>query len=392
MMTGGGFLKHGPLGLVSVLWAVVNVILFSSKGVKIVDDSARYIEYANGLSSGFYFDSHNFWYIGYAIYLLIIFKVFSGSMVAVVVGQYVLSLVAVLALYRTAFLLWSSIISALATCVLFLAFIDISLWNSYILTESLYTSFTCFSLYFLVKCYKQGSNVVLASIAVVVTFFIKPTGIAILVAVMSVLIYNTLRNVSSIFVRGLILLGVSLVLIALVNRMITTYLILENYQLGEIIYGVRAYHGEYPVSALMIDPPGDLYIPDQAQQPVIRVLSFVVHNPIYWTKLFALKVFYLLSHTRPFWSVIHNLFSVTILLPSYFLFFKSLRSANEKTVIVFSIAFLLVHILSVGITSEDWDGRFLVPMLPVLFIIAPRSLQRTPIDIRNGESPAGDSR
>ena len=107
---------------------MINLVLFYRNGVKIVADTERYIEYANGLASGFYFDSHNFWYIGYVSYLLIIFKLF-GSVGAVVAGQYVLGLLAVIVLYRTAFLLWNSTLSALVTCMLFIGFTDI--WIDY---------------------------------------------------------------------------------------------------------------------------------------------------------------------------------------------------------------------------------------------------------------------
>lgn len=338
-----------------------------------MDDSPRYIEYANGLASGFYFDSHNFWYIGYSLFLLLMFKLFGGSITAVVVGQYVLSFLSVIALYRSSVILGSSRVSAVITCLLFLAFADISLWNSYILTESMYTSFTCFSFYFLILIYKgKRTPLIIATTVVFIafTFFIKPTGIALIVAVFAVLLCNFLRTNKSIVVRvGILLIAFGL-LMMLVNRMITTYLILENYQLGEIIYGVRSYTGSYPVEALMMDPPADLYIP-ASEIPIIKIVSFVLHNPLYWTKLFALKIYYLLSHTRPFWSTTHNLFSLIILLPCYGLFSKFIRDQKKETnVIVFAITFVLIHILSVGITSEDWDGRFLLPILPVIFLAA----------------------
>ncbi|MEJ0031719.1 MAG: hypothetical protein WDO15_15680 [Bacteroidota bacterium] len=82
-------------------WCVVNLKLFSVYGVKVVSDSPRYIEYANGLASGFYIDTFNIWYVGYVVYLLVIFKVFSAGIAGAVVGQYVLSFVSVIALYRT---------------------------------------------------------------------------------------------------------------------------------------------------------------------------------------------------------------------------------------------------------------------------------------------------
>ncbi|MEI9917201.1 MAG: hypothetical protein WDO14_00195 [Bacteroidota bacterium] len=160
------FVRFAPLILILGAWCAVNGKLFSVYGVKVVSDSPRYIEYANGLASGFYIDTFNIWYIGYVLYLLVVFKVFAAGITGAIVGQYVLSFLSVVALYRTTFLLSRSTVSAVVASLLFVAFPDISQWNSYILTESLYISFTCFSFYFLVV-YQQNTttkNLAIASL------------------------------------------------------------------------------------------------------------------------------------------------------------------------------------------------------------------------------------
>jgi len=362
-----------PLIIILFAWVVVNVILFSTTGIKIVSDSPRYLEYANGLASGFYVERHNFWYVGYAFYLLIVFKVFGAGVTGAVIGQYCFAFLAVIALYRTAFPLSRSTLSSVITCLLFIAFADISLWNSYILTESLYTSFICFSIFFLVTVHKHKPNAInisMAIVTVVFTFFIKPTGIALLAAVLGTISYEMFRRMAGGMVRVTILFSCAAVLFLLANSMMTTYGIMENYQSGEVIYDVRTYTGDYPVNGLTIDPPSDLYVPG-SPQPVVRVLLFMLYCPVYWMKLFSLKVFYLLTHTRPFWSAFHNVYSLLLLLPSYVLVFKAFIDKRvDRQTIFFSVVFLLIHIVSVGVTSEDWDGRFLIPMLPVVFVLS----------------------
>lgn len=369
-----GFKASIPVLIVLLVWIVVNALLFSSKGVKVVGDSARYIEYANGLSSGFYVDSHNFWYIGYSIYLLVVFHVFGSDVAGVVIGQYLFALLSIVALYRTSMLLFKSTVGSVASCLLFVAFADISLWNSYILTESLYTSFTCFSIYFLTLVYKRSAsaaNIMLVIVAVVFTFFIKPTGIALLAAVMAVTCYELFQRLQGRLVRGAVLVSATLILLLLVNRMLTTYTIIENYKTGEIVYGTSTYQGKYSVDGLYVTPPTDLEMPDPSLPPLMKVALFIISNPIYWTKLFVLKVYYLLAHVRPFWSTLHNLWSVLILPLSYVFFFRKVFDKKlDWQVRLFAIAYLSIHIVSVGVTSEDWDGRFLIPMLPVVFIFS----------------------
>ncbi|PZR30764.1 MAG: hypothetical protein DI538_22065, partial [Azospira oryzae] len=85
----------------------INVVLFIKDGVKIVADSERYIEYATRLHDGFYFDPHNFWYIGYSLYIALIQQL-HGDVMGVVIGQYALGLLAVVALYHASLYIWNN--------------------------------------------------------------------------------------------------------------------------------------------------------------------------------------------------------------------------------------------------------------------------------------------
>ena len=96
----------------------------------------------------------------------------------------------------------------------------------------------------------------------------------------------------------------------------------------------------------------------------------MVFNLKYWIILFCAKVFFFLLHIRPYWSLEHNIFNLVILIPMYYYSFRYLISNSiSKEIRVFSIFFFLTHILSIGITTVDWDGRFLMPLLPMIFIL-----------------------
>jgi hypothetical protein len=384
--TGAQYNNFLPLVIVLSFWFIVNSILFSDLGIKVVADSSRYIEYANGMMSGFYIEEHNFWYIGYAIYLLIIFELFAGSLMAAVIGQYVLSFLAVITIYKAAILLSKSAATSVVTCLLFIAFADIQQWSSYILAESVYTSFICFSIYSLAILNERKGGIIRVSIAVAVvtvTFFIKPTGIALLGALMGTICYELLSRILSRSTRLIIIFLSVALLLLLANSMMATYKIVENYVAGEVVYGVRSYAGESSIEGLTVSPPNDLHIPD-SPAPIVQVVQFIVQNPLYWLKLFSLKVYYLLSHTRPFWSSWHNWYSILILVPSYILFLSALVGKTlDVRVKLFSAIFLLIHIFSVGVTSTDWDGRFLIPMLPVIFVLSGAGLNDWLTKFRN---------
>jgi hypothetical protein len=122
--------KKFDILFITLLFLVVNALLYRFNGIKVVNDSVRYLEYAAGLGNGFYIDPFNIWYIGYSGYILLI-NTFSIDLYGVVVGQFILSFIAVLALYFTSIKLWEKRSAALFSVSFYLLFFDISVWNSY---------------------------------------------------------------------------------------------------------------------------------------------------------------------------------------------------------------------------------------------------------------------
>jgi 4-amino-4-deoxy-L-arabinose transferase-like glycosyltransferase len=360
--------KLYPLTLF-ILYLLVNSFNFYQHGIKLVNDSARYIEYATNLHDGFYIDTFNIWYIGYPL-IIFLFQFFTSGYELLIVFQYVLGLLAVYALYKTSLNLWNNPLSAFITGALYILFIDIAQWNSYVLTESVYASFTCFSIYALSLLYtgKRSLWIYLLTFALITfTFFIKPTGVGLLGATLSLVLYEIITRVKARWVKIAIGICTGLLFLILVNRMLEHYLIMENYQKGEIIYAVTTLPETSEYKLLVVTPPDNVYVPPEDSAPLFKIVSFFFHHPIYWLKLFFAKAFYFFAHVRPYWSITHNLYSLVILLPCYFFFFKGLRK-EKREVVLFAVVYCALHSLSICITSEDWDGRFLIPMLPVVFL------------------------
>lgn len=361
------------VSLANVCFAFYN---YKINGVKIVNDSPRYIGYASNLQDGFFIDPHNFWYIGYPIYILVINSL-GGNIQTIVFGQYFLSLLAIISLYFASLNLWNNRLGAFFTCLLFIVFIDIGLWTSYVLTESLYVSFICFSLYLLSLIYKGSTNKTLyitTFVTILFTILVKPTGIALFGALFFIFLTFSLKAVRSRLLRSFIVIACLTVFLVLVNKMLTTFLIMENYQKGEIIYAITTLPPRPEYQWMIISPPKDIYIPEDSAPPIIKIVNFIFHHPIYWTQLFFAKVFFLLAHIRPYWSTAHNIYSLGILLPCYYFFIRVVKREKLSMPVIFSCFYLAIHILSVAITSEDWDGRFLIPMLPVVFLFGGRGL------------------
>ncbi|HTF21066.1 MAG TPA: glycosyltransferase family 39 protein [Chryseolinea sp.] len=358
-------------GFLFIVFALVNGILFSRLGIKMVNDSPRYLEYAQNLLSGFYVDQHNFWYLGYVVYIAFV-KTLQGDIAAIIVGQYVLSFLAVIALYQTALLLWNNQQMAFLAALFFLVFFEISSWNAYVLAESVYISTTCFALYSLTNFYRTRT-LISGLIAVLVAGFtmtVKPTGIALIGATLSVVLLSVIASTGSLQLRYATVGAAIILFLIFVNRALNTFGVMDAYLSGEVIYDITTTN--YPdVGFMRIVPPENIYSPPEHYPQLIKISFFVVANPIYSAKLFFTKVFYLLAHVRPYWSTMHNLFSLVILLPLYCFFGRALTMPTvNKDVRTFAGIYLALHVLSIGLTTEDWDGRFLMPVLPVVFLLA----------------------
>jgi len=98
---------------------------------------------------------------------------------------------------------------------------------------------------------------------------------------------------------------------------------------------------------------------------VFEAQMALFHEPVYAAGLFARRTLSLFTLTRPYYSQGHNL----LLLPYYGLFVLALagwwRRREHPYVGLLSAIFLLNTAL-IGFTYDEWNGRFLVPLWPIV--------------------------
>lgn len=364
--------RHLPLLVLKMMFFIVAALIFLHKGVIISNDSARYIGYANNINQGNFYDDFNFWYVSYAIFLSF-FTFFTDNFLYAVVAQHILSFVAILSLYGTAVMLWKSRLAAFCGCFLFIVFLEPLIWNAYVLTESLYVSFICFSIYVLSLLYTKQRNkwiITLTISTVVFTFFLRPNGICLVGSVILLLSISIIQKTSSPWKKAAIGLAVSTFLLILADKMLANFGLIENYRKGEVIYAITTLEMRPEWQHLVVTPPKDIVVIDSDSQ-IIKVSFFFFQHPVYFIELATKKAFYFFMHIRPYWSTTHNIFSGCILFSCYLsvaiLLFKKRVSS---TVAQFSLLFIILQAISVCLTSDDWDGRFLMPILPVIFLLA----------------------
>ena len=354
--------------LLSILFALgVNVYFYVVEGVRIVNDSERYMEYAHEIAKANFYQEHNIWYFAYCGFLAFFFK-FGLGVKSIMFAQIILSLVSVVALQKTIENFFKNNFTALITTLAYVAFAEIATWNVYILTESLFISCICFALYFLSDYYVSKSNksLIYMVLMLLIVFWIRPMGVT-LVAAMALFFYlekmlSFLNSWQKVFmVSFAILFG-----LFLVNEMLTTFHLVENYATGEVVFGISRIPSYQGHEQILLSVPFDVYLPAEGST-LWKALVFYVKNPVYGSKLFFLKGFFFITHYKPYYSLIHNTYNLLFIIPAYlglYFFFKSKYLAPIKLSV---LAYLAINLLIIMLTCEDWDGRFYMGLVPIVF-------------------------
>lgn len=148
------------------------------------------------------------------------------------------------------------------------------------------------------------------------------------------------------------------------------------YSQGDIIFAMHEFPNHQFHDLLTITPPEDLYVPVQGDAPLVNVLEFIIHNPIYWLKMALGKLIMYITHIRPYWSWMHNLMVVITLWPCYYFAVRAIRKkAISKDMVITMLSYGAIHTLVVCTTWADWDARFFVPLYPVIATVGALGLQ-----------------
>ena len=373
--------------LLAGLWVLVQAaFLLHYRGPHFASDSARYLDYAANLvahhghyqpeagvaaatlanngTANFQYE-HNQRYLLYPLYQSFWLWLGLGRW-GIVGGQLALAALAAATLYAAVRQLAGGRRGAAALATgLFVLWPDIQQFNCFLLTESLFISLSVLSFWALVRVRNGGSGAWMQLLGLLLlTALVRPNGFV--VAAAAVLaglaaVYEARRRLFwALVVAGV--LAVPVLLVAL-NHFLITYFIVETYGRGELMFGSTAW---------VIHPNGPLTMPPASLKgQVVRMGYFAAHNPGFLLRLMGGKLLVFFSSIKPYYSVAHRLTSVLVLWPAYWLAWRGgQRAAVWRPARVFLVAVPLLQAAVVMLTVDDWDVRFLAPVLPFVFALA----------------------
>ena len=353
--------------LLAGLWVLVQLLFWRKfGGPHFVNDSARYLEYARGIAERGYFEpGHNLRYVLYPLFQSGWLRLGLGWE-GIVAGQLAVSALATRAIYRGTRRLARGGRGAAALATLaFVAWPDIQQFNVFLLTESLFISLMALSFGAFTKVrHGQLHDWALLLLVLTLTTLARPNGfvggLAAALAGLDALRRRSDRRPWRATLLALVLLAP--LLWAALNHQLATFYLMDTYQRGELIfrYQLWAVHQTAPLN---MPPPGT--------GPAARVLYFGVHNPVYLGRLMLGKLFVFVSYLKPHYSLAHRVLGVLVLWPAYWL---AARAARRRVVWrparVFLAGTFLLQTTIIMLTVDDWDVRFLAPVLPAVFILA----------------------
>ena len=367
------------------LWLLVQAaFLLRHHGPHYANDSARYLDYATNLAQHGHYQQrpgvaaatiqnnggdnfqyvHNQRYLLYPWYQSLWLRLGAGWW-GIVLGQIALSGLAAAALYSAVRQLSGGRAGAAALATaLFVLWPDVQQFNCYLLTESLFISLSVLSGWALVRARHGGvANWVLLAALLVCTALVRPNGFVVAgaaaVAGLAQLYVARRRIFWALLALGVLAVPLG---VAALNHQLISFFLVETYTRGELMYGT---------SVWALHPSAPLTLPPAELGQLSRVLYFAFHNPAFMGRLMAGKLLVFFGSVKPYYSLGHRLLSVLVLWPLYYL---AVRGARQAAVWLPARAFLaavpLLQAAVVMLTVDDYDVRFLAPVLPFVFALA----------------------
>jgi hypothetical protein len=365
--------KVGFYLTIFVVWLVSHVFLFSYFGIRNFGDSVGYLREVDGLLEGRFVG--NFGYVFYSIPIICMtfFRWLApNQMIFFLFFQSILSGVAALALFQAATKIYNRPEAGLSAALIFLVWVDNIHWNTAVMTESIFCSLICFIIFEI--AYFKGSikNHFTLLLLTVMIVFTRPTGILIVVAVIAYFLkyhWHKLEERSVLKISILTALLISVYFGA--EFMLTYWNFTDQYQKGNIVTYADSIKGASPLysSSLQVDA-SNFKVVGWDEFPVIRMLFTIFYNPLFFIKSGCLKVWYLITATRPYYSQLHNIFTAIWMVSIYILFYVGWRNTKLVPIKIFVIVVIMANCALIAFSSVDWDNRFYIPMEPGIVLLA----------------------
>jgi len=344
------------------IWCIIQVLVSQAFPLRTSVDTPVFVESATNILHGRWPAGRDIFYISYSLLLAIPLGL-GLEPTAIIWLQFGFAIIAIVSIYKMVLLLNGNLQAAFLAGMFYVVWYEFQQWNLIVYSDALFTSLAITSSFVLLR-YQKRKSLPLTAILLLFTIFVRPTGFGILMAALAFFTHRLWKNST----KSSFLKMSYLILTFLFSCLIITFFLkgaidsfIESYKAAEIIY---------PKINWLIDPPESFNDPGPNVSPLMRWILIWLKNPVYMIKLSMTKGVLFLAHVKPYYSTFHNLMIAGFLYPMYFFGMKGLKNLPKSPIKTYLLTFVSVQIVTVAMTSENWDGRFLLPVLPFIFVLA----------------------
>jgi len=338
-------------GLLIATFLCVNLYL-AADGVRPGGDAFRYISGAEHLLDGQTLEGDQRRYAGYIAVVAASDWVGAG-LAGVVALQLTAAAAAAVALFDLGRQLKGLVAGWVAT-FLFVANLDLAQWHFYVMTDSLYISAVVFMSWGLARVLNDRRDWWLLMLLAIAAASLRPHGWLLIPIAAACILATFLRGRAG---RWPAAAGLAATLVLAIALLPFTGAgeheePAEMLRLGEVVGRLPEWRLEMPEDA-------------RASGTGWRVVAdYAVHHPTATARLAVARVAAELAHLRPGFSNAHNLAIVAVLLPQYLTAVLGVRRTHRPDIAAMLLVVIAVHFTVVAITFANWDGRFLLYVLP----------------------------
>ncbi|HLG38884.1 MAG TPA: hypothetical protein VI461_04410, partial [Chitinophagaceae bacterium] len=318
--------------------------------------------------------SPNFWLYSTQIFLIAAAKKIHTGFISVVIVQWLFNLVATWVFYK-----FSTRISNKATGLLitffFIFTIPLQTFNCFLQTESLFYSFTIlFSCYLLSLQKLTGKNSVAIILFLLLISFTRPTGILWIPCTFLFLFFRFFRTFSFLFKIGITLFA-SVVFIFFLNNAIGS---------GGELDLMLPFRDEMIICGVPTLPhSADIKISDSPNS--LQGLAYYInHNFDQFIRMAWLRSKAFFGLSRTYYSNGHNIYLILYFYPFYVLLILGTGRwfKQNKHLLLYCFSLIFLTWSTVILTCDDWHNRFLLSILPYIYMLSIPALKNITNKIR----------
>lgn len=341
-------------------------LVFFVFGIVTTGEATKYSFEASNLLKYGHFSEQK--YIFYSAYILlhVFFRELGFETRGVYLFQLLLNFVSMYCLFKIVFNFSKNKITAFVCVFLMIACYSWQLWAVHLYTESLFCPLIIIFTYVLFVMKKSYKQYILAFCLFLLILFARPTGLLFIPVLGGLMMYKLYQRKKAFgILSGLTACIVFLFVLNYVMKSGTSYDFIKPLTQNYVICDVPL-EGQ-PVLSQTANFDGDLQ----------GVLNYITENPGPFLKMAGLKFLSYWGMTRPYYSSLHNLGFMCFFYPLYILAFLGIIKfwKINKAFILYILGSILVFTLSVMFTCDDWNDRFIMPILPFVILLSSFGLQ-----------------